>query len=44
MARASYLASARAMALPSPDTGLVLRRRVAGFFSAVENQNVGSNT
>lgn len=35
MARASYLGSARAMAL-APATGRILRRRVAGFVSAVD--------
>lgn len=37
MARASYLGSARAMALGTQDTGLVLRRPVAGFGAAVDS-------
>jgi hypothetical protein len=39
MAHASYLASARAMAL-GPATGLVLRRPVAGFVSAVDSHDL----
>ena len=35
MARTSYVVSVRAMAL-GPATGLVLRRPVAGFVSAVD--------
>jgi hypothetical protein len=41
MARASYLGSARAMAL-APATGRILPRRVAGFVSAVDNTVLNS--
>lgn len=29
------------MALGTPLTGLILRRRVAGFYAAVDNESVG---
>jgi len=39
MARTSYVVSARAMAPHAPPTGLILRRHVAGFCSAVDNES-----
>jgi hypothetical protein len=37
MARASYLGSARAMALCAPASGRLLHRPVVGFVAAVDN-------
>ena len=39
MVHAGYLGSARAIALGVPPTGLLLRRHVAGFVSAVDTQD-----